>query len=421
MKKKLKVIVAHPAQQHSYRLATALKNEDMLFKYITTIYDKKNSIFMRILKFFLNKSNLMRANSRKCIQLKDSDVLQFCDIRGLIELLLLRVDKSKQIYRWWSRHTTDLFGKKVARYAIKNKVDAVIMYDTKALKCFEILRKKAPRIRRIIDMSAPNFKYMDLIFRGDLELNNHYSLELEKEMKTKEYMLKLNWSIKELELTDFFLVASSFSKISLLHSQVQEEKIFICPYGVDYNLYNSDVNRDYKSKLRCIFIGGVTQKKGAFYLLEAVKKLDQEKFSVHFIGEYDKSSNYYEEFQDICNFEGYVTKDRVAELCGQSDILVFPSLADGFGLSVLEALASGIPVICSENAGASDLIQDEYNGFVIKAANAEEIYDKLLWFNNNREKISIMSENARKTAKQYSWDRYNRQVEKAINTICDNA
>ena len=55
MMDKPKVIVAHPGRQHSFRVAKALKDAGLLYKYVTTVYDKEDSVLMKIVKLFLNK------------------------------------------------------------------------------------------------------------------------------------------------------------------------------------------------------------------------------------------------------------------------------------------------------------------------------------------------------------------------------
>ena len=93
-----------------------------------------------------------------------------------------------------------------------------------------------------------------------------------------------------------------------------------------------------------------------------------------------------------------------------ADFMVFPSLGDGFGLSVTEALASGCPVICSENAGVSDLIEDGYNGFVIPAQNVDAIIKNVIYFFQNREHLKQMQINARQTAIKYTWENYYKNI-----------
>nr|WP_285889738.1 glycosyltransferase [Neobacillus niacini] len=260
---------------------------------------------------------------------------------------------------------------------------------------------------------------MDLIYNNDLKENNKYTFTLKQEVQSSSYLKTLCDSKKEIELGQYFLVASSFSERSLNYSGVPSDRIFKCTYGIDSSFFSVKIKNVYeKRRLNCIFIGKVSQKKGAFYLLDAIKDIDLEKFSFRFIGEYDEQSKYYNDFKDKCDFEGHVTKDKLLHFFSKADILIFPSLADGFGLSVLEALSCGIPTICSDNSGVSDLIEDGYNGFVVRTGNSKDIYEKLVWFDQNRDKLPSMSDNARKTAKSYSWDKYDDLIKTTIENIC---
>ncbi len=420
MGKNYKIIVAHPAQQHSYKTAAGVKSAGMLFKYATTVYNGKKSL-TSIATRFLKEDNLKRANGRNSKELDDSEIIQFCEFEGLFLLLLQRIDKSKYFYKLLNSFIINRFGKKIAKYAIDNDVDALIMYDTVSYKAFELLEKKAPHIIRIIDMSAPNFSYMDKIFKDDLKNNTNYSRALSEEIQSTFYNKTIKNSMKEVSLADYFLVASKFSHKSLVYSGISDRKILICPYG----FYSSQLNQEktlisnkvVDRKLNCLFVGRVTQKKGAFHLFDAINKLDLSYYSFKFVGTYETPNGYYDDFKDKCEFVGHVTKDRMFNLYKEADLLVFPSLADGFGLSVLEALSFGLPVICSRNAGASDLIIDGFNGFVIPAGDPYSIYEKLEWFISNKNRISDMSRNAIESVVDYTWEIYNKMLSRNLDVI----
>lgn len=418
MKKKYKVLIAHSAQQHSFRTAVALKENGYLFKYITTVYDKKGSL-TSIGKKFLRGDDRTRANTRKCDDLNDNEVIQFCELLGLMLLFLQRVDRSKKIYNLLDRYIVNRFNKKVAKYAIKNDVDMIIMYDTLCYKTFEIIKSKSPNIKRVIDMSAPNYIYMDKIFREDLGKNKEYSDELEREISTKSYKRRLDESLKEINLADYFIVASNFTKKSLEYSGKDGSLIFTCPYGIDGDMYKYKKKQN-KDTVNCIFVGRITQKKGVFYFLEAIKSLDESKFTFKLIGNYDSESKYFDDFKYKCEFTGHITKDKVIKACQDADIMVFSSLADGFGLSALEAMSCGVPVICSSNAGVSDLIIDGYNGFIISPGDSNSIYEKLTWAQENKDILRKMGLNAKKTAENQSWDNYNKKIKNSIDLIFKN-
>jgi glycosyltransferase involved in cell wall biosynthesis len=119
------------------------------------------------------------------------------------------------------------------------------------------------------------------------------------------------------------------------------------------------------------------------------------------------------------HFAGYVTRDVLAAYYQQCDIFVFPTLGEGYGLVLLEALSCGLPVICSDLAGGNDAITDGYNGFVFEGGNNDALKEKIEWFIQHREKISQMSKNARKTAMNYSWEHYYNKLNLAIKHIME--
>jgi glycosyltransferase involved in cell wall biosynthesis len=90
----------------------------------------------------------------------------------------------------------------------------------------------------------------------------------------------------------------------------------------------------------------------------------------------------------------------------ESDVLVLPSLSDAFGLVVTEALASGLPVIVTPNTGASELIEDGREGFVVPICQPDAIAEKLEMLHRDRERLVEMSRRAQLTAADNSWENY---------------
>lgn len=85
-------------------------------------------------------------------------------------------------------------------------------------------------------------------------------------------------------------------------------------------------------------------------------------------------------------------------------------MSDGFGFAAAEGMAAGCPVIASENSGIADLIENGINGFVIPTHSTVALYEKMLWFVDNREKIQTMSDNAVSTIKKMTWEQYNQKI-----------
>ena len=415
-----KVIVAHPGRQHSFRLASALKKNDMLFKYVTTVYDKDISFLMKMVKKFLPQDDVKRANSRRNSDLLDDDVVQFCEFSGLIEILLSRFDKSKKLYNWWQSKTTNDFGKKVAKLAIKEKVDAVVMYDTNAGKCFEMLKKKAPNILRIMDVSAANRVYMKKVYEEDMIRCPELANQLKNERSFLWQEKRIKYFQQENDDTEYFIVPSKFVEKSLTECGVKKEKIIVCPYGSNFDISNTQHVYSKKLPIKATYVGNVTAMKGVYYLLEAIKELSPNDMKLSLVGTYDTNNEVWNKYKNTANFVGRVLHEDVKKILQESDIFVFPSLGEGLSLSVLEALASGLPCIVTENSGANDAISNYENGFVVPVGDKNALKEKMQWFVDNKDKIEGMGKKAQEVAKKYTWKNYERNIQKEIINIIES-
>jgi glycosyltransferase involved in cell wall biosynthesis len=87
----------------------------------------------------------------------------------------------------------------------------------------------------------------------------------------------------------------------------------------------------------------------------------------------------------------------------QASVLVLPSICDGFGMVVTEAMSQGLPVICSSNAGASQLVADGVNGFIVPPADAGRLAERLAWCLDHPVELQNMGRQAANTARHWKW------------------
>lgn len=190
----------------------------------------------------------------------------------------------------------------------------------------------------------------------------------------------------EYKLCDIILVPSTWVKQSLLKygDGIDESKIIIQRYGLDSVL--SPPARPIKSstsKLKLLYVGLITFRKGVIYLLEATKKLQEHGINIelHLVGKID--TLYFPIIQEYLGLsyvihEPHVPNQSMLDFMSGFDILVMPSLEDGFGVVVSEALSVGLPAIVTNTCGASDLIENMKNGIVIESASCEQIFNAVL-------------------------------------------
>lgn len=412
-----KIIVAHPGRQHSFRVATALKKSGMLYKYATTVYNKDNSLLMKLTKLFLGKENVKRANRRKCPLVNDEEVLQFCEFEGLLLLLLIRIDASHKIANAFNKYLSKKFQKKLAKYIIKNNVDAVISYDTNSDVLFDILQKNAPNVYRIMDNAHPNRHYLYYSYQENIDCCGPFLHTLE----ACGYITDVNVSEvfgREAKMATHHIVASSYSEKALRFEGISKEYIYKIPYGVDKNKF-VEPNRQYlDGKLNVLFMGEVNQRKGIRQLLEAAKTINSKDIIVNIVGDgANHRSELYAPYKEYVNLLGYVSFEELLCQLSTNHVFVFPTMGEGFGLVLLEAMAAGLVPITTENCAGRDIVDDGVNGFIIPVGDSDAIVEKLNWCASHPNELSQMSKAACEKAKFFTWDRYENGIVECIKNI----
>ncbi|MBQ8345319.1 MAG: glycosyltransferase family 4 protein [Clostridia bacterium] len=413
-----KVILAHPGKQHSYRSAMALKKGGIDLTYITTVYYKERSL-TKFASQVLKNDNFKRAVSRICPELEDSQVKQFCELDGLITLLLLRLDKSKKIYRWWNDRTTKRFGKKVARYAIKHQADMVITYDTNAQPCFHYLIKKSSDILRVMDISTAARPYTKAIYEEDMEKTGLNGLR-----KTNSFLWNPEreaYFSREIQETQYFLCPSIFVQKGLLYCNVKKDQIFRVPYGVQLEKFRFAPRKEHTGPLRLVYTGEVDYRKGFHHLLNVIERFSEDELELTLFGNYDADDAIIQRAMKKRNlhFKGFVLQEQLFDEYDRADLYVFPSLIEGLSLSILEAMACGLPVLISDHSGANDLIEQRKNGVVFEVGDDDALERELRWFMANRSCLMEMGQAACETVQSFSWNAYYHNYAKTVLALLD--
>ena len=410
-----KIIVYHPGQQHSFKVAAAVKKAGCLLRYFTSVYDKKSSLAMRLAHLLVRGSDSVRIGKRRSPDLDDSDVTTYYTFSSLAVIVLSRSKLTHPLSHFLDRWIADRYGVRVAKFAIKNHADAVICFSVNERTCFEYLRKHAPRIRRIVDCANAPVAYMKHILELDMEKTGSHALFDE----ASEF-----WDQKELKkqsrgiaATQFFLAPSRFVKSGLEYCGAKEEQIYLLPYGTNFPAVSQP--RSEPEQVRFIYVGKVSYRKGTHYLLQTFAELEERHIQLDVVGAWYPDSDLYETYKQCANihFYGNVLHEKVKELMMQADVFVFASLTEGLSLSCMEALSCGLPLICSRNSGANDLITDGYNGFVFDSGDTEALARHVRYFCENRHMIPCFSRNAIDTAKKYTWDEYAKKQSAILSGI----
>ena len=194
---------------------------------------------------------------------------------------------------------------------------------------------------------------------------------------------------------------------------INQEKISVIYNGVDIDRFKPPSSKE-KMEARerlgleddIIYVGfvGPPKWKGFEYLLHAMAKL---KNDVRVIAVNTKDKEYRKLIQEL----GLKQRVKCLPLFGNMplfykaiDIFVLPSIFDTFPLSTLEAMASGLPVIVSNNTGSSEIVKDGRNGFIWKIGDLDKLAELIEYLAQNDKLRKDMGFNARRTAMNFSWN-----------------
>ena len=198
------------------------------------------------------------------------------------------------------------------------------------------------------------------------------------------------------------LVPSSSTRMQLVQRGLAAEKIKPLPRWVNTEVFSPSKRNPYLYGLngdtKFLYVGRVSKEKNLKLLADAFIDITNKGFCSNLIMVGD--GPYRNELEDLLKgypalFTGFLTGNELSQIYASSDVFVFPSATDTFGNVVLEAQASGLPVIVSDEGGPKELMIDGETGLVVKANSITALADALTFFLQNKEKIATMGRNAR--------------------------
>lgn len=214
-------------------------------------------------------------------------------------------------------------------------------------------------------------------------------------IKNSKYFTKISSFI--LRNSDKITANSIYTKDAILSIENKiKNNVEIIPMGVDMSIFNPKWrDRDFKinfgAKYIIFSVGRLVDKKGIKYLISAMKYITKEFSDTKLIiGGSGPNRKYLEiltkklGLNDKIIFTGYIKNSELPFYFASSDVFVLPSIVtregdtEGLGIVLLEAMASGTPVIGSNVGGIRDIIEDNKTGFLTKPRNPEDIANKIV-------------------------------------------
>lgn len=216
---------------------------------------------------------------------------------------------------------------------------------------------------------------------------------------------------REMELADLVLVPSTFARDAI--RGFMDKQIEVAAYGVDAAFWHEPLERPAGLELVFLYAGQCAVQKGIPLLLDAWRAAGLKNAKLILAGSWHLHPARRAELPRSVEFMGPIASDELRRLYQSADAFVFPSMFEGFGLVILEAMACGLPVIGTDATAATDIV-DDTNGWVLPSGNLDALVVTLRGIAEHRDRLLAMRRSARKRAEQFSWERYRASVNRAV-------
>tara|TARA_A100001015_G_C14997232_1_gene716729 strand:- start:601 stop:1773 length:1173 start_codon:yes stop_codon:yes gene_type:complete len=262
-----------------------------------------------------------------------------------------------------------------------------------------------------------------ILYKYKLLSDEYKDLNVAFEMHKQKKLI--SETLKEYDYADYIHVPSKFVKDTFISQGVNTKKLIHIPYAVDYNFFKPLIVKKKDNFFKVLFVGGISFRKGAHYLLDAANLLKEINIQFIFVGNISPDFKKYLKLKKFDKtkvlFKGHKKREDLPYYYSSADVFCLPSLEEGLAAAQIEAMACSLPIICTTNTGGADLIINNNEGFVIPVKDSVAIKNKILYLFNNRDMCLKMGKKAyEKTNNFFSWDSFVDKLNNKLNHVFYN-
>lgn len=409
----MKLLFSHATGNANVRAAvTALHQAHILSEFHTSIASFEGSVLHKLgrLKYF---SEINRREFDKVLR----DVTHTTPFKEVCRLLAAKAKLHslvKQETGWCSieavQHAID---KKVASRLFKHKdeTDGVYAYEDSALQSFEIA--KGLGFTCFYDLPAAYWKTVRELMQKERERWPDWINTMNNFTDSNSKLAKKD---EEIRLADCIFVASSFTANSLSKFGTKTKAVKVIPYGFPIvNSKKENGSSPINRPLKLLYVGKLSQQKGIANLFAAMNAFEGH-VELTIVGNKVNHLPCDALDKELCKYKWIpgLPHQEVLQLMRMHDVLLFPSISDGFGLVIGEAMSQGTPVIASRNTGGPDVITHGHNGWLCDAGCTASLQEAIEGVVSRSYNIAGIGNEAMETARLRPWKQYGEDLVRAI-------
>lgn len=411
------ILLSHPTgNQNSRAVLEAFAQENLLYEFHTSIATFEETFLQKAFFPALNRRQFDKTLKN---YIKTYPYLELAQrVANSLKLSRLLPHEGDKISMYdTAQYLDQKIAKRVSVLPAK-EIQAIYAYEDMARRSFASAR--ARQLLCLYDLPIGYWRAYQELLSSEKEQLPQWASTLTGFQSSEKKLLQKD---QEIELADHIFVASQFTASTLKYFPTPvKAQIHIIPYGFP-EVNKATERRTYnfhrtKRPLKLLFVGGLSQRKGLSYLFEAVSAFGSH-VELTIVGR--KTNEDCEPLnRGLKNCHKWIPTlphQQVLELMRVSDVLVFPSLFEGFGLVITEAMSQGTPVIATERTAAPDIITHGKEGLLVKAGSSEDLKLKIEDLLRHPAKLEKMGKAALETAEKRPWSVYGQELTRTITQI----
>jgi glycosyltransferase involved in cell wall biosynthesis len=394
------VLISHPVHQHAYETAVAAQDGGYLRYFATGLYDTAHGLADPRLRAWLPAGTGRRIERdlrrRRHPELDPARVLTIPRYHLIAVGFRRSFGRLSQLRRldldaWAHRRFDEELGRRLARLP---GIDLVHAFEGTALATLRTAKRAGKQT--ILDVPSAHERFMEVV--GESARPQ---------------------IVQERLLADVLLAPSDYVVTCLLRAGVPEGRILKVPYGVDPGTFRREASMRADDVFRAVFVGRIGRRKGVPYLLEAWRRLALPRAELLLVGEADEDGReLLQRYEGLYRFVGPHPKHEVHRFFQQSDVFVFPSLAEGSAYVTYEALASELPLVTTPNSGS--VVRDGIEGFLVDPGDVDGLCDRIRFLYDRPDVRRSMGAHGRDLIQRgYTWRHYRERIGHLYTAILD--
>jgi starch synthase len=404
----MKIVLSHPTGNQNVRNALlALAQGDHLLKFYTTIGWSRDNAIYGMAPAKLRDKLSRRSYPLPARLIRNAPLKEFLRLaRPLGKFRSVTID---DVYQDLDHGVAS----ELPRLKAKEGATGVFAYEDGALETMKAARELG--LDRIYELPIGYWRAGHEIFHEEKELKPEWASTLTGLQDPPE---KLARKDEELAQADMVICASSFTKSTLACYKGSQPDNHVVIYGSPPPIAFEDIPARRGPRLRILFVGGLSQRKGLSYLFDAVEALGSA-VELTVVGRFaSEPPRVLQEHLGRCTYIPSLSHGEILRQMREHDLFVFPSLFEGFGLVLLEAMSQGLPCITTPNTAGPDIIDHGQDGFIVPIRDTTEIIASIETVRADPVRLAEMKRAALAKAAQLNWQRYQTQLTGILQAAC---